>query len=178
MARTKADFQQLAEDFARIAESESDKWHPAYYAALCYINMSFVSDDADERDSYLDEAQKYIDKALEIYPDESELLVLQGLLYQGRIQVDPAGRGMTYSSKAAMAFNHALQVNPDNPRAYYLMGLNTLHTPESYGGGAEAACSYFKTAAEKFRRDIPENVLSPTWGGERNQKLLAQTCGN
>jgi len=178
MARSEQDFQNLANDFERIANAESDQWHPLYYAALCYINMSFIAGKNDQKDTYLDKAQSLIDKALLIYPDESELFVLQALLYQGRIQIDPAGRGMTYSAKANEELNVAKDINPDNPRTYYLLGLNVLHTPEAFGGGPKAACPLFKTAMEKFISYLPQNVLSPTWGGERNDALYRQYCGD
>jgi len=106
------------------------------------------------------------------------LHVLQGMLYQARIKIDPAGRGMTYSMKANEELNKAKEYNPDNPRAYYLLGMNVLHTPESFGGGPEAACPLFKKADEKFRTYIPQNVLSPTWGPERNLSFMKESCGD
>jgi len=176
MARSLDDFQSLANSYERIANAETDKWHPLYYAALSYLNMSFMSNDMDQVDAYLDNAQPFIDKALELYPDESELHALQGMLFEARIKVDPAGRGMQYSMKATEELNKAKEYNPDNPRAYYLLGMNILHTPESFGGGAEAACPYFKKADELFRSFVPQNVLSPSWGPERNLALLQKNC--
>jgi len=178
MARNANDFQNLANSFERIANAESDQWHPLYYAALCYVNMSFVNNDNGKKDEYLDKAQTYIDKALIIYPDESEIHVLQALLYQGKIQIDPAGRGMTYSMKANESLGKAKEYNVENPRVYYLLGMNVLHTPEAFGGGPAKACPLFNTAHEKFRAHKPEHVLSPTWGGERNQTLLTNNCGS
>jgi tetratricopeptide (TPR) repeat protein len=176
MAATEKDFQDLAGNFERIANAEIDKWHPLYYAAFCYLNMSFMGKVNEKKDADLDKAQQMIDKALEIYPEESELWVLQGLLYQGRIQIDPMKRGKDFSAKAGQALKKAKEFNPDNPRAYYLLGLNILHTPKVMGGGAEAACPLFKQASEKFVKHIPENVLSPTWGGEENDKLYNEHC--
>ena len=177
-AETVEAFRDLANNFERIANAETGKWHPLYYASLCYINMSFVSKEAAQKDSYLDKAQTYLDKALEIVPEESELLVLQGLLYEGRIQVDPISRGMNFSMKATEALNKAKEYNPDNPRAYYLLGMNVLYTPESFGGGAKAACPLFKVAADKFGKAASESALSPAWGGEENQKLFDTNCGS
>lgn len=176
MARNEQDFQNLANSFERIANAESDQWHPLYYAGFCYINLSFISKDNVQKDAYLDKAQEFVDKAIEIYPDESEIHVLQGLLHQGRIQIDPAQRGMIYSQKAAQSLEEAKSYNPDNPRAYYLLGLNILHTPEAFGGGAENACKQFSKAYELFTSERPEHVLLPTWGGDRNQTLYNQNC--
>jgi len=173
---TEQGFQELANNFESIANTNIDKWHPLYYAAFCYINMSFTTKEPGKRDPYLDKAQVFIDKSLEIYPEESELFVLQGLLYQGRIQIDPTKRGRNFSGKAQKALKKAKEYNPDNPRTYYLLGMNALHAPESFGGGSEAACPLFKTAIEKFENNVPENVLSPTWGGDRNQQLYSENC--
>jgi tetratricopeptide (TPR) repeat protein len=176
MAVTEKDFQDLANSFERIANYNIDQWHPLYYAAFSYINMSFVSKVNENKDADLDKSQTFIDKGLEIYPEESELWVLQGLLYQGRIQIDPIKRGKEFSTKAAQALKKAKEFNPENPRAYYLLGLNVLHTPKAIGGGTEAACPIFKQANEKFIKYVPEHVLSPTWGGEENDKLYNENC--
>ncbi len=178
MARTIGDFQSLADNFESIANANTDQWHPLYYAAFCQINMSFIEKVGDKKDGYLDKSQELINKAIEIYPEESELFVLQGLLYQERLQIDPATRGQEFSFKATNAFNKAKEFNPDNPRAYYLLGMNILHTPESMGGGAVAACPILKEAMGKFSKEVPDHVLSPTWGGEENQELYNRNCHN
>lgn len=175
-AVTENDFQQLADNFERLAGTAPDQWHPLYYAALSSINLSFVRKINEQKDSDLDKAQKLVDQALESYPEESELWVLQGLIYQGRIQIDPMKRGKDYSVKAGQALRKAKELNPENPRAYYLLGLNVLHTPKAFGGGPEAACTQFKQAAERFKKEVPENVLSPSWGAEENEKQIAEHC--
>ena len=122
MARSLDNFQSSANTFERISNAEIDQWQPLYYAAFSYINMSFIERENEKKDQYMDKAQTYLDKAFVIYPDESELFALQGLLYQGRIQIDPVSRGMKYSQKAGNALEKAKEYNPDNPRAYYLSG--------------------------------------------------------
>ena len=173
---TIAGLQDLANSFERIANAQTDKWHPLYYAAFCYVNMSCKSQAGEDKDKYLDKAQIMLDRALEIYPDESELMVLQGLLYQGRIQVDPKARGKSFSGKANKALKKAIEFNPENPRAYYLLGLNVLHTPKGFGGGVEAACPHFAMANEKYKKLVPSHVLDPTWGAEENYRQLTTNC--
>jgi len=178
MATTVPAFQDLANNFERISNAESDKWHPLYYAAFCYVNMNFLSKDAEKKDEYLDKAQQFLDKAIEIYPEESELFVLQGLLYQGKLQVDPGERSKEYFVLAGETLNKARSFNPGNPRVYYLIGLNLLYSHESIGGGAEGACPFFQTAIEKYADNIPEHVLSPSWGGEENHKIYNKYCSD
>jgi tetratricopeptide (TPR) repeat protein len=175
-AVTEKDFAELAVNFERIANSATDKWHPLYYAALCFINKSFVGADNAAKDADLDNAQNFVEKALEINPEESEILVLQGLIYQGRIQIDPIKRGKDFSLKANLVLKKAAEIDPENPRAYYLQGLNILHTPKMFGGGLEAACPLFEKANEKFAKHIPANILSPSWGGEECANLYQEKC--
>ena len=177
-AKTEKDFMDLANTFQRISNAESQEWYPLYYAGLCYINMSFATGNKLQKDGYLDQAQYFVDAALELNPDESELYVLQALLFQGRIQIDPDQRGKKFSDKAEESLYVAKEYNPENPRLYYLLGLNTMHRPEIVGGGVINACPLFAKAAEMYNKSIPSHVLAPTWGGTQNQQLLNQNCPN
>jgi len=167
-AKTSVDFQEVANNFERICEAEGDKWLPFYYVSYCYLNYIFAGDATGDIDMTLDKAESFLEKARELSPDNSEIEVLQGWIYQGRIQVDPMGRGQSYSQKASASFGKAMNLNADNPRIYFLNGQNVLHTPEMFGGGQEAACPYFLKAAEKFESFSPETAISPNWGREDN----------
>jgi len=173
-AETNDDFQTLANNFDRIAGVETNEWLPLYYAGYCYINMSFSEQDGDVVDQLLDKAQKYIDRAEEISPDEPEVIILQGFLYQGRISVNPMSRGMKYSGRAEDQFLEAKKIDPENPRTYFLLGMNTYNTPSMFGGGAKAAQPYFEKAAEKFKTFESQSDLYPNWGEENNKNKLEQ----
>jgi len=173
-AKTAADFQAIANNFERIGEAEGDKWLPYYYVSYCYMNYVFQDDATDDIDKILDKSEAFLEKARELSPDNSEIEVLQGWLYQGRIQVDPMGRGQLYSQKAAGSFGKAKNLNPDNPRIYFLTGQNVLYTPEMFGGGQEAACPYFLEGKEKYAVFTPETPISPDWGKEINNKNAAK----
>lgn len=170
-AKTTVDLQAIASRFERIATTESTKWEPLYYHAFTYINLSFREKDGDKKDALLDIAQKSIDKALEINGDKSELYALQGFLYQGRIQVS-AMRGMTYSQKAAEAFEKAVKENPNNPRAQYLLGQNIYYTPKMFGGGSKNALPKFQTAKALFDKENHADSILPKWGAKSNQRML------
>lgn len=172
-AKTSTDFIAVANSFERIAEASPDKWLPNYYVAYSYINMVFAEGSTEDIDKTLDKAEAFLKKARELSPNNSEIEVLQGWIYQGRIQVDPMGRGMSYSQKAAESFGKAKNLSPDNPRIYFLTGQNVLHTPEMFGGGQEAACPYFLEAEEKYEAFTPETAISPNWGKEYTTKLAA-----
>lgn len=171
-AKTAEEFQAIASSFESIGEAEGDKWLPYYYVTYSYLNYIFTANAQDDTDKILDKAEAFLEKARELSPENDEIEVLQGWIYQGRIQVDPMGRGQLYSQKASESFGKAKNMNPNNPRIYFLVGQNVLHTPEMFGGGAEAACPYFKKAEDKFDGFNPETPISPNWGRETNFKQL------
>ena len=172
-AKSINDFQELANKFERIAKAEKEKWLPYYYSAFCTINMSFFT--KEKCDQYLDEAQKMIAEANILSPNNSEIETLQGYLYLGRIMRDPQTRGMKYSPMATACFEKAKALNPNNPRPYYLLGQNILHTPVQFGGGKAVACPILTIALEKYNSFKPESEISPNWG--KNQtKELSKKC--
>lgn len=175
-AETAEDFQACYNAFERISNANEGEWLPLYYMAYCYINLAFVMGDIEKTDAFLDKAQTFLDRALELSPKNHELYVLQGFLYQGRIQADPMGRGMQYSMKSNEAFGMAQSIQPDNPRIYFLQAMNLLYTPEAFGGGANAACPLFSKAREKYATFVPDDELSPDWGKESCENMLGSNC--
>ena len=162
----------LSNQFQRIAENEATEWLPAYYAALNTTLYAFGEKDKTKVDPLLDQAQKMIDKALKLKPAESEIWVLQGMLYQAKIMVDPMTRGQKFFMQANEAFEKAESLNAENPRVYYLRGQNMLNMPKMFGGGKEVAKPLFQKASEKFLSFKPAEMFAPNWGKEINAQAL------
>jgi len=88
------------------------------------------------------------------------------------MNINPMNRGIVYIGKMTASLDKALELNPDNPRIYYLRATMTFHTPEAYGGGAAKALPLYQMADEKFRIFKPKTELSPNWGKEINEAEL------
>jgi hypothetical protein len=161
-----------AASFQNIAEEYPDQWLPLYYASQVLINLSFEDLDTERGDSQLDQAKALIKKALDIDPDVSELHVLRALMHLARITLAPDIRGPVYFEMVDSALNKAKQLDPENPRAYFLDGLITLNLPEFIGGGPVAAKPIFLEAAEKYRAFENDDPLWPDWGEEDNRSQL------
>jgi len=161
-----------ANQFERIAMAEKTQWLPFYYSSYALVVMSFDEPDGGEKDLILDRAQQLLDQALELAPDESELHVLQAFLYPSRILVDPMGRGMLYMEKMFVSLGTAKALNPDNPRIYFMEGVNKLNLPSSMGGGAEVAKPLLEEAKAKFAAFHNEDPLWPGWGEDATQAEL------
>jgi len=171
-AKTIPEYVEVANQFERISNIEKGEWLPLYYASFAYIMISFRETENAKKDQYLDQAQKYLDQAMAIDPNESELHMLQGFLYPSRINIDPMTRGIALVAVMNKSLDKALELNPDNPRVYYLRATMTFHTPEAYGGGAAKALPLFQVADEKFRIFKPKTAISPNWGKEMNDSEL------
>jgi tetratricopeptide (TPR) repeat protein len=171
-AKTIPEYVEIANQFERISQIEKAEWLPLYYASFSYIMISFQEAENAKKDQYLDQAQKYLDQAMAIESNESELYMLQGFLYPSRINIDPMARGMLYMGKMNESLDKALALNPDNPRVYYLRATMTYHMPEAYGGGAAKALPLYQTATKKFQIFKPKTELHPNWGKELNETDL------
>ncbi len=163
----------LAARFERLMLMAPQEWLPVYYAAYCQTVQSFTLQDGDAKDNLLNTAQQLIDMALELQPKESELWVLQALVYQGRIMVNPMSRGMKYSQKVYEALYTAEKLNANNPRCFYLRGQNLFNTPKMFGGGQDAAKPNLVKANELFDSQVVKDPLMPDWGKQDNRQLLS-----
>lgn len=159
--------------FDQMAATQTTEWLPAYYAAYTAVQISFRQKEI-QPDLYLDKAQQYLDKAHKIKPNESEIYALQAFLYQGRLQVAPMERGPQYVGLIQATLAKAKELNPENPRVYYLMGQQDYYTPAVFGGGPAVALPALMQAEAKFASFKPQNDLAPDWGKEAVQYLLEQ----
>jgi len=172
--QTLEDYQKVANTFEIIAAAEQDKWLPHYYCSLIYGMMSMQATDSDQKDLYADKSQSAIKSGLAISPDESEFYVLKAFAYYASIQVDPMTRGMEYMGLADGALAKAEELNPDNPRIYFLRGQAAYNMPVEFGGGAQAALPILKTAKEKYDNEDIKDELQPKWGREDINQMLEQ----
>jgi hypothetical protein len=162
----------LANQFERIANAETGKWHPGYYTAYCYVWATAVGKmPAEDKHKLLDLAQSQMDILQKTFKKESEIFALQAFVYQMRIT--DMSKGFKYSSLASEALEEAEKLNPNNPRVYYLRGNNKFHTPKAFGGGKEKAKPMFEKAAALFESQKPANAIEPAWGSEHNKQMLA-----
>ena len=170
---TAEEYLQCANSFERIAFAEKDKWLPYYYGSYTYILYSHTEqNDPEKLDMILDKARELMDSAFSLAPEESETYVLQAMLYSMRILVDPFARGMEYMGKISESMNRAKELDPENPRIYFMEAITVLNLPPEMGGGAEKAKPIFEMAEAKFNSFSPESPISPDWGETENEAEL------
>lgn len=169
--------QEVINQLNRIGDAEGDRWEPYYYAAFGYVRMSGMVETAEEKDKYLDLALETVEKGETIKPNDSELETMRGYINMIKLAVDPASRGMMYSGMVFTSFQKAIKLNPDNPRAHYLMGRMQYGTAQFMGTGTSEACgSLFKAKVLYSKVEQPSNPFAPTWGKESTDESIREIC--
>lgn len=173
--KSPSDFQALSNKFQMIANAEKNEWLPVYYHAHCYVLMSFMEQDGAKKDSYLDVAEKSINKLLEMVPSECEVFVLQSFYYSGRIVVNPMERGQEYSQLAGQSTGKALAIEPTNPRAKLMKLQMDMGSAPFMGKDPRSYCPQVKELLANWDNYVPKTVLHPKWGKEQIEQV-AKSC--
>ena len=164
---------------ALIAKKWDNEWVTHYYVAFSKTVLSYMEKDATKRDAYLDEAEKEREDAVSLLKKENdETYVLGAMMANARMAVDPMNRWQKYGSIFSADLESAKDLNPDNPRMYYLQGTSKLFTPKAYGGGKKIAQPYFEKAEALFTKEAAtptaNDITKPHWGKNHNEMFLAQ----
>jgi hypothetical protein len=162
-----------------IAKKWENEWITHYYVSLSRALLSFDEKDADKRDAYLDEADKEKDNAVSILKkDNDETFVLAALIANARLAVNPSSRWMKYGKVFSNNLESAKEINPDNPRMYFLQGRSKYHTPKAFGGGKKNALPYFEKADGLFAIEKGGDIAKPYWGKQKTAALLVECKGD
>lgn len=176
-AKDPESLQAVINQLNRIGEAEGNRWEPYYYVAFGYLRMSWMVESGEEKDKYLDLGLEAVAKGDEISPNDSELETMRGYINMMKLSVDPATRGMTYSGMVFTSFQKAIQLNPNNPRAHFLLGRMQHGTAQFMGGGSEEACgSMFRALVLFDEQDQSDNPFAPTWGKDQTEASIKEIC--
>jgi len=174
-AKTTADFQGVAGAFERIGDAEKTQWLPYYWAGLA-LTMPGWTDTKLDKDANAEKIKALCDKADALAKDnadKAEILSIRNMAATQQMIVDPPSRWSTYGQEGAGYLSKAKQLNPNNPRLYYLEGAGIFGTPEQFGGGKAKAKPVLQKAVELFKADQPK-PLYPHWGLKQAEDMLAQ----
>lgn len=173
VAKTGQDFTAVAAAFERIGDAEKTQWLPYYYAALAHI-LSGFTDHKTNKDELADKADALITKAEVLEPKNAEIAVERSMVATLHMLVDPQSRYMEYGAAATKYRELAKQLDPGNPRVYYLEAQNLFGTPVQFGGGKDKARPVFERSIALFKTFKPATSLSPTWGLKGAESMLEQ----
>ena len=173
-AKAVSAWQEAGNGFERIGTANSREWLPLYYQAYCQVMIGMQEKENNLKDERFDKAKNLVDKADAISPDNSEIYVLKSFIIGMMISIDPMTRGQKLGMESSMLIEKAIELNKENPRAYFIKGTSLMYRPAQFGGGKEVAQPILETSIEKFTSFIPENSIMPHWGAERARGMLEQ----
>ncbi len=166
---------ELANKLTLIAKKWSNEWITHYYAATAKAIVSYDEKDPTKHDAILDDAEKELQDAVSILGKENdETLVVAAMIANSRIMTNPMERWQKYGGIFSEKLNGAKDINPENPRIYYLKGTTIFFTPKNYGGGKENALPLFEKAATYFAKETGTDISKPSWGKNYNTYFLEQ----
>ena len=175
-AKTPEDFTAVSNDFARIGDKEKTQWLPYYYAAQASIEKGrnlMRTGKLTELDEIAAEAQTNLDKASDLSKDNAEIFILQKMIHNLKMMVDPQSRFMSEGMLGADALAKAEKLDPENPRISLLKAEDIYYTPEQFGGSKSKGLEMFQKSLDQFKVYQPKTSLDPNWGKGEAEYFLS-----
>lgn len=168
--------QKIRGDFERILQLKKNQWMVNYYIAMCdlFLAWSYYGDkpDNDNIKKYNESCLELLDKATDMKDDFAEAYILKMSANSNRWSYEP-NKMNDIIGKGTEAKEMAKKLDPNNPRYYVVDGTNTYYTPESFGGGADAAMPKFEKAWDLFSTYKPVDETYPKWGKDNAAGMIA-----
>jgi hypothetical protein len=174
------DFQQLANEFAQLAEQQPNHWLNWYYAAFCNAKIGWLyMNDGERIEPYANKADEQIKKAYALLDtakqkkELSEVYVVLSMVNRAKVYINPMTYGRTYGPPAGRYTQSARKTNPENPRALYIEGWEKYATPKMYGGDKKKAKELLEQAKQQLNANKTEGA-DPHWGIKETEELLGK----
>jgi hypothetical protein len=173
-AQTADDMEKSAQHFDRIAKVEKENWLPLYYAMFIRTLNAF-SMEKNAALKKVDELEGLYSSLETLKGDQSEILTLRGLFRTVKVAKDPMTYGMTLSGAIIKDYEDALKLNPNNPRAMYLMAQYNMGGAEFWGKDPKSYCPQIEKAKTLYPAEAPQD-FNPKWGEQQIDEILNTTC--
>jgi hypothetical protein len=170
-SKTTLDYENASNAFVRVGDAEKTQWLPYYYAALAETRIGWTDKNVD-KDQLAEKIKALVAKA-EAIEKNAELCTITNMAATQQMLVDPQSRWQSYGMEASAALQTGMQLDPTNPRLYYLQGMSIFGTPEQFGGGKEKAKPVFQKAVDLYKT-FKVKPLYPNWGQKEAEDMLAK----
>lgn len=159
-----------------MAEPLAEREQQQVRYAIAYANWRLLAHpdlrDHDDRDDWGDEAVELLRENLEADDGDIESHALLGSVWG--MQITSMWSAMRLGGRASEALDAAQALDGSNPRFLLLKGIDLFHRPERFGGGAERAEAWFRSAAGFFDAQ-PAGQPWPDWGRPDAYAWLGRT---
>lgn len=171
-AATDEEKMEVIEKFEQLTTVNPDQWLPLYYAVYSTtLNAFQMADGMEKTDSLLE----IIPQLEALGAEKSEILVLEALIKTIKISKDPMTYGMSLSREIPYLYVEANEINPENPRPYYLLAQFNINASGFMGGNPEESCPMLEKALILFEKEDKDNIL-PHWGEPQAKVIYEDNC--
>ena len=160
--------------FERIAAAEEENWIPNYYVALVNTTEAFRNLGNNKVEDLVSKAQLALDKELNKYPENPELLVMQAMIYTALIANDPMNNGQKLSGKVMQIYEQAGKIDPTNPRVVLSKAQFEMGSAKYFGTDIQPICARIEKSLTLFDTFKSETPFYPKWGKEQAKQALKE----
>jgi hypothetical protein len=173
-SKTADEMEKVAQHFDRIAKVDKENWLPLYYSIFVRTLNAFNME-KEAAIKKVNELEGQYSTLETLDGDQSEILTLRGLFRTVKVAKDPMTYGMSLSGAIIKDYDEALKINPNNPRAMYLMAQYNMGGAQFWGKDPKDYCGPVEKAKTLFPAENPANFL-PNWGEQQVDEILNTTC--
>ncbi len=166
-------FEKACSLFERISQAEAKEWLPAYYVSMLRTTAAFQIKDKTAMDLKIKSAEKYLNIAKKRSPKNPEVDVIEGLLYTAKIVFNPDVNGQKYSASVVAMYKKALSIQPNNPRAIYLLAEFNINMSKYFPMDTTPFYKELERAIGLFDTFKSKDDFSPRWGKDRAVQILS-----
>ena len=161
----------------KLANEQPDNWLPNYYIGLIHVTQAFaLSNHKTEMIKHLEQADRAVQKIYDTQLNNSEVLVLVGMLQTAYIVYNPMANAMSLSSEVHELYQKALKIDPNNPRAILQKAEFDMGTARYFGQSTVRMCNEIQKTIALFDTFEPASPLHPSWGKDLALKTLETSC--
>lgn len=160
-------------DMKRIAKFCPENWLASYY--ICIYDLRFVLyNTSSDYSNVLEEVnQKLTDLKAISGADLSEVSTLEGMYHLIFLSKHPENIGKRSYNKMLALFDHAIQLNPSNPRPMLLKFVAQYRMGKQLGFSIENEKQQCAKITELLTKE-KQNYPYPSWGNELWKVLMNQ----
>ncbi|MEW6456772.1 MAG: hypothetical protein AB1410_08700 [Acidobacteriota bacterium] len=145
-----------------------------YYIALSDYRLSIYhlqAKDKKKAKDFIEEGIKNLERSIKEKGDFSDSYALLGALLGLKISISWY-LAPSLGPKSSKEIEKAIQLDPDNPRAYLIKGISSYNTPVIFGGGVSKATKDLELSIKLFEKEKKDSSIEPSWGmGEAYARL-------
>lgn len=146
----------------RVAAIDKENWIPVYYKVFIEVTQGFNNPKGDDVEGIVERNRVLIDQWITVGGDE--WYVLKGLNETLELITDPMNKGMTQSPIINKAYEQAVKLNPNNPRAVYSLASFHLNSAKFMKVDIPYYCQMLEKSIVLFDQQKSDVPFYPSWG--------------